>query len=213
MKSWIIAIGASLFAVVAAQAQVILDLPELNPQLQQYERRVIAKATADRRPAIDLFKQVRDAMMQGRPAAALDALEVLAGRNNGRGEGGSRTWLRLALAWQAHSVSSPNDEPPAAALASAYGAYHRAADDGDRIEALSLLGSLLMRSARIKETNDPQQPGAEPQGKDGEVDNFELARRLAYQVFTKLGELVPGGKFEAQRARTEPGQFRLARVT
>ncbi len=213
MKSWIIAIGACLFSVFAAQAQAILDLPELNPQLAQYEKRVIAKAAADRRSPIDLFKQVRDAMVQGRPAVALDALEVLAGRNNGRGEGGSRTWLRLALALQTQSVSSPSDEPPAAAVAAAYGAYRRAVDDGDRIEALSLLGSLLMRSARIKETDDPQQPPVEPQSKDGQVDNFELARRLAYQVFTKLGELVPGGKYEAQKARTEPGQFRLARVT
>jgi len=40
-----------------------------------------------------------------------------------------------------------------------------------------------------------------------------LARRLAYQVFSKLVELAPGGKYDALQGRAEPAPFRLARVT
>jgi hypothetical protein len=43
------------------------------------------------------------------------------------------------------------------------------------------------------------------------VENFELIRRLAYQVFAKLAELVPGSTLNLQRL--QPAPFRLARLT
>jgi hypothetical protein len=65
-------------------------------------------------------------MAQGKPALALNALEVLAGRKRGEGEGGAQTWIRLSLAWDTQRVSAPDDEPPGPAIIAAYGAYQRA---------------------------------------------------------------------------------------
>jgi hypothetical protein len=119
MKMLVVAIGAWVLSLCAAGAQDTLRLPELDQQLQAYQNHLIEKAAGDRRPAFDLFRQIRDAMLAGKAAVALDTLEVLAGRNNAQGEGGSRTWLRLAMAWQAQTVGSTNETPPAAAIVSA----------------------------------------------------------------------------------------------
>jgi uncharacterized protein YfaS (alpha-2-macroglobulin family) len=206
MKTWVFAIGALLLSAFSANAQsrAGVDLPELRPQLEQYERRVIEKAAADRRQAFELFRQVRDSMAQGRPARALEALEILAGRNNGEGEGGAQTWVRLALAWQAQSRE--REEPPGPAIAAAYGAYRRAqGNEAIQIEALSLLGNLLMQVARIKEANPEQKTDDSP------IANFELGRRLAFQVFSKLVELAPG-KYDQKKQQAEPQPFYLDHV-
>ena len=148
----------------------------------------------------ELIRAVREAMAEGRSAGAIAALEVLAGRNSGRGEGGARTWLRLALAWQAQSPTR-NATPPAEAMAAAYGAYRRAANDAERIDALSLLGNLLLQQMGRQNVADDTSSDAQPVD---HVENWEATKRLAYRIFTELGRLAGARHLADGQAHDSP---------
>src|SRR5262249_48867120 len=150
------------------------------------------------RSAFDLFGEVQTAMRKGSPAAAIVALEILAGRYDGRGEGGARTWLRLAVAWQVQSASSPRCGAPTEAYASAYGAYLRSNNDAERAEALSLLGNLLAREIEERPAADGCRPYQEAGDDSADHINNKTARRLAHQVFSTAGKLAADGHFGQQ---------------
>ena len=189
-----------------------VNSPELNEKLAQLETRLKLKASGDRSPSIDLLKRTQRAMVEGRPSLAIDALEVLAGRNDGRGEGGARTWTRLAMALQAtRPVGSP---APAEAAVAAYGAYRRALNDQERLEGLSLLGNILIRNLGYN-PSDKTFPVDDLRDSDTglEIENPTAARKLALQVFSTLARMAADDRFKTRVDQLTPPEFKLARVT
>jgi uncharacterized protein YfaS (alpha-2-macroglobulin family) len=183
-------------SVIGAAAQVsapdALSLPELDRQLASYTELIKSKTASNTQSTLDLFRQVRDAMSTGKTTLAIGALETLSARRGGQGEGGARTWLKLAAAWRSQIAASPRCEPPAEASVAAYGAYKKAGTDVDRIEALAVLGSLLLQAAGQDNSGAvsciPLQEVTAATEALGVTR--EGARRQAYRVFTRLGQLA-----------------------
>jgi uncharacterized protein YfaS (alpha-2-macroglobulin family) len=216
MRILLLAILALIIGHSTAAAQ--WSLPELDAELRAYEQRVTARAQGETRtPSIELLRRARDSMASGKSTIALAALEVLAGRNQGRGEGGSRTWLRLGLAWQAQRSSSARCDASREATLAAYGSYQRAVNDSERIDALLLLGSLLKRASDIVDKDNIIDGPCTPDRDNQEsLASREPARLLASKVFLRLGEL---SRFDVSQARGFENQakeldaFRFEKVT
>lgn len=222
MKSLIVAIGIVFLSITGVYAQV--SSPELEQIAKDYTARLTAKAAADHRSSIELLRDASDEMAKGRLAQAIDALEVLTGRSAADG-GSSHAWLQLALAWQAYDGLLHRSEPRAEILAAAYSAYRTADNDFDRVEALSLLGSLLWRSAvenpsetqaanSNNATNTANQNSSQSQSRPAKrvIENRQSARRLAYQVFTELGRLTSADRYAKQLDALAP-TFKLKSVS
>src|SRR5262249_27057771 len=85
----------------------------------------------------------------------------------------------------------------AEAFAAAYGAYLRAGNDAERIEALSLLGNMLVREIEERPASDSCRPYKDAgDGSAGAPVDRETAKRLAHEVFTAAGKLASDGRFK-----------------
>lgn len=190
-----------------------LSLPELDRQLAVYTDLIASKTATNSQQALELFRQVRDSMSSGKTTLAIAALETLAARRGGQGEGGARTWLRLAAAWRSQIAASPRCEAPAEASIAAYGAYKKAATDADRIEALSILGALFLQAAGQENSETVScRPLNEVATATENADlTREGARRQAYRVFTRLGQLA--GNDRVGDTITRLSEFSVDRVT
>jgi uncharacterized protein YfaS (alpha-2-macroglobulin family) len=211
MKFWGPAVVAFLLALGPAQAEI--NLPPIEDRLKLYEQQLIAKANQDPRPSIELLRQVRDAMAAGAISAAIDSLEILAGKHNGEGEGGFVTWLKLALAYQSKMTNAAKGVPLSDGTAAAYGAYKHASSDPERIDALSALGSLLLQAANLDDEDVADDEDEEADGKPPpDKKNREAARDMAYRVFTELGRLVADDRYKTTLRKLGP-EFGLDKVT
>lgn len=179
---------------------------ELSPQLRRlhadFTATLVARAASSDVPSIQLFRATRDAVAERRFGDAVTSLEILAGRNGGRGEGGFRTWLRLGIALQASrwagvraGEDGESNLPRAEALAAAYGAYQLARSDVEQREALLLLAGML---ARVIGNGD---------GEDGKYGI--VGAQEARQIFAELGRLSAGEPLEAGLEILEGEDFEL----
>ena len=200
------------FLLVLGPARADISLPAVDGRLKLYEQQLVAEAGNDTRPSIELLRQVRDAIAVGKTNAAIDALEILAGKHNGQGEGGFGTWLKLALAYQNKMTNEAKRVPVSEGTAAAYGAYKRASTDSDRIAALSALGSLLLQAAALDESDEEPVEDDEAGAKPPAKENREPAREMAYTVFTELGRLVADDRYQTTLNKLAP-EFRLEKVT
>ncbi len=212
-------VGAFMLGLGPAHAEI--DLQPLDEPLARYEQQLAERASQDSRPAADLLRAASDARRDGKTAAEIDVLEVLAGRAQASDEAGFSTWLSLALAQSKQAYCA--DVVSEASLA-AYKAYKRASSDTERIEALAILGYLLRRAAGFRhDTSDEESEfGSEDctlnivddshRSTRGEAENRQGARNLAYEVFTELGKLAADSRY-AETAEALKGEFKLDSVT
>ncbi len=137
------AAGLAAVLVIAAAPADALEAPELDRTADSY-RSELVEAAADldtAPPAVELFRNAKQAALDGRLGDAVAAYQLLVGLRPADGD----AWLRLAAVWAERDPLSP------LGLAAAYNAYDLAEGDAlRRADALLLIAEALEDQQRYR---------------------------------------------------------------